>query len=125
MDDQIACPTFACDVAEGTSQIVKFSVENPNPEKLGTFHLCGQGETSWYRFALLILEEIKRFRASTPLKIKPISTADFCAKNPHVAARPLYSSLNCQKIEKTWGITQKPWKVQIPALIKALENKRT
>jgi len=75
----------------------------------GTYRYCGDESTSWYEFA----SEIVRITKS-PVTLKAITTDEY----PLPAKRPLYSVLDCAKLEKTFGITQPNWKNALEEVIK-------
>ncbi len=94
--DQITCPTYADDIAGALLTIAK------KPEQFGTYHFCSTPPVSWHHFAEVILQE----------SITAITTAEY----PTAAKRPSYSALDCEKIEKAFGIKQPSWERAIWAL---------
>lgn len=122
VDDQIGCPTSALDVAQATALIVQQQLGKPLEDNgWGVYHLCGSTPTSWYHFSQFILDEISKFDP-IKLKIRPITTHEFREKNPHVACRPLYSVLQCDRIQKNFSISQKCWKENVTNLISYWAN---
>jgi len=89
VDDQKGTPTAAADIAQAIAGLT-------NCDTRGVFHFTAAGETTWYGFAVAILEEARRigFRLGTQ-SVEPISTADY----PVAAARPAYSVLDTTKIQ--------------------------
>jgi dTDP-4-dehydrorhamnose reductase len=89
VDDQKGTPTAAADIAQAIAALASCDTR-------GVFHFTAAGETSWYGFAVAILEEARRigFRIRTQ-SIVPISTAEY----PVAAARPAYSVLDTEKIQ--------------------------
>jgi len=71
--------------------IVKILEENLT----GIFHICGTKKLSRYEIGLLIAKRLQIEDA----KINPISVKDYTAE-----PRPLDTSLNCEKIQKTLNI---------------------
>lgn len=94
--DQITCPTYADDIAGALLTMAK------KPEAFGTYHFCSTPPVSWHHFAEVILQE----------PVTAITTAEY----PTAAKRPSYSALDCEKIEKTFGIKQPSWERAIWAL---------
>lgn len=80
--DQVGTPTYAGDIAELISKIVK---ENFFPKKL--YNFSGEGVASWYDFALMIK---KIHLASVTNQITPIESYQY----PQKAKRPSFSVLN-------------------------------
>ena len=98
VNDQIGCPTWSFLIALATSQILGQEKAYDASES-GTYHLCGSGSASWYDFAKEILKD-------TSVKITPITTSEF----PTLAARPKDSRMNCEKLEKHFGVMLQDWK---------------
>ena len=80
VDDQRNAPTWAHDLATGLLELVSVLPE----QRL--LHATGGGETTWFRFAQAIFEEL----GADPARVKPCTTADF----PRPAPRPTYSVLS-------------------------------
>jgi dTDP-4-dehydrorhamnose reductase len=93
VNDQRGCPTFADDLAEALLTIAA----NPKP---GTFHLAGQGETTWHNFAKAIFA----IKGHGP-RLEPITTAEY----PTPARRPANSVLDCSKAKRTFAVELPPW----------------
>ena len=93
VEDQIGCPTWAVELANGIVKII----EN---EDFGTYQICGSGSTSWHGFAKEIfkLENIKT-------NLKPCTTDEF----PRPAKRPKYSAMDNNKICRNWKIALKDY----------------
>jgi dTDP-4-dehydrorhamnose reductase len=84
--------------------------------------MTAAGETTWYQFALSILDECSRlspttswFAAATgnrPLiarRIVPIATQDY----PTPARRPAYSVLSNDRFARTFGFSLPDWRTQL------------
>jgi len=91
VNDQRGNPTFADDLAEALLTIAA----NPKP---GTYHLAGQGATTWYNFAKTIF-------ANGGPRIEPITTAQY----PTPARRPANSVLDGTKAKRTFAVELPPW----------------
>ena len=96
VNDQFGCPTFAMDLANALLIITTGNSWIP-----GIYHYCNKGIITWYDFA----QAIKDIGHYTCL-VTPITTQQF----PTPARRPVYSALNCRKIEDTFGIVPPNWK---------------
>jgi len=110
VSDQIGRPTYCQDLAEITLQLL---------EEEGIFHFANSHETSWYNFA----EEI--YRQAQPLgfdlkvkNIHPIATHEY----PTPAKRPLYTTLNTNKIENILGKSIRPWQEALKDYLIYLKN---
>jgi dTDP-4-dehydrorhamnose reductase len=110
VDDQIGAPTWSRMIAEATAQIVQrlnMSPENSAPQ-LGLYHLTAAGETSWYGFALSILELM-----GAACTIQPVATADY----PTPAKRPAYSVLDNSKLKIAFGLQLPDWRISLQQCI--------
>ena len=88
VDDEIASPTYAPDLAAVTRQIVE--IREP-----GLYHASNAGKCSWYEFA----SEIFRIRG-IEIDLAPVSGSAF----PRPAKRPRDSSLTSTKLppQRSW-----------------------
>ncbi|MFV0594175.1 dTDP-4-dehydrorhamnose reductase [Shewanella sp.] len=130
INDQIGSPTWVDALAHLIWQLIasplKVSVGS------GLFHYAGQGQCSWYEFAL----EIQRQALALKLldKAVPISAIDSLsyaakalAKGNKLAPRPSYSALNSDKLRKILthqytGFSHCPelwsdWRLQLKAML--------
>ena len=121
VNDQYGCPTYAADLAEAILTIADY-VHRGRQIRWGTYHYCGSGETTWYGFAVKIIDLARDF---TPLKVKavePISTAEY----PTSAKRPANSVLDCSLLSKVFGISPPHWSESLFRAMSSLfaDNKR-
>jgi len=86
VDDQIGCPTWTVDLANGIVKILK-------EKSYGIYHVCGGGQTSWYGFAKEIFSHYKK-----SVNLIPCATEDF----PRPAKRPKYSVMDNEGICRHW-----------------------
>lgn len=77
VDDQHGSPTYAPHLAQAIARLI-------DTEILGTWHLAGGGETSWYE----LTRELFRLRG-VPVAVTPVKTSEF----PRPARRPRRASL--------------------------------
>lgn len=94
VDDQIGCPTWTVELANGIADLL-----DEGPE-YGTYHICGSGETSWFNFA----KEIFKLCGKT-VNLLPCKTEDF----PRPARRPKYSVMNNNGICRNWKVALKDY----------------
>lgn len=89
VDEEMASPTYAPDLAKRTREIV----ENYPP---GIYHGTNEGACTWYGFA----EEIFKLAGRNDIKLNPVSTSFY----PRPAARPPCSWLKNTKLPpaRTW-----------------------
>jgi dTDP-4-dehydrorhamnose reductase len=67
--------------------------------------LAGSGYTSRYEWAKQILASDPRRSEQIVQTIEPAPSAEF----PTPAIRPLFSALDCSRLEKTFGLRLPPW----------------
>lgn len=113
VDDQFGNPTFAGDLASAILALVRRLQPGTWPEQgFGTFHIAGEGTTTWCGFARAIFEEARPRLEHVP-KIEAITTADY----PTPAKRPCYSVLDCGRVARIHGITLRPWTVGLAEML--------
>lgn len=93
VEDQWGTPTHTADLAAWCWGLVAH-------EARGMFHATGAGETTWADVARRVYA-----RAGFPDGVTGVTSAEYGA----VATRPLYSVLDCTKLEQTLGITRRRW----------------
>ncbi|UCH22428.1 MAG: dTDP-4-dehydrorhamnose reductase, partial [Deltaproteobacteria bacterium] len=114
--DQHGCPTYAADLAE-VILLIAAKIENDGPiDWWGTYHYCGEGQTTWHAFAEAIFEIAKKYDSFAVKEVLPVSTAEY----PTPAPRPANSVLDCSKIGKTFGIQPRPWRESLVEMIEKL-----
>ncbi len=94
VDDQIGCPTWTVELANGIIKLIK--EEKP----CGIYHICGSGQTSWYGFAKEIFSLM-----GIKTKITPCTTEEF----PRPAKRPKNSIMENNKICRNWQTALKEY----------------
>jgi len=115
VDDQTGAPTSAGELARGVCHVLGQLRDGATPEP-GIYHMTCAGSTSWFGFAQAIFA-CYADKVPTPALV-PISTKDF----PTPAARPHNSVLNCDKVERMFGLRLALWE---DALKQVIEELRT
>ena len=106
IDDQIGAPTGADLLADITAHALRSAQRD---EALaGTYHAVAAGETSWHRYACLVIDWARE--QGLPVKVAPgaveaIPTSAY----PTPAQRPLNSLLSTHKLCEAFGLTLPPW----------------
>lgn len=100
VNDQIGCPTAACDIADTVVWIARALAVGAGVP--GIFHYCGAPSVTWHGFAQAIFA---RAKALNPTLV-PIRTTEW----PAPAERPRYSVLDCGLIRRTYGIRPPDWR---------------
>jgi dTDP-4-dehydrorhamnose reductase len=116
VNDQKGCPTWTGDLAEALVRIIERLSEKRNATPWGTYHYCGHGATTWFDFAVDIVENVRRRKEFRVSEIMPIPTSEY----PTPSKRPMYSVLDCTKIRREFGIEPKPWKEGLGVVLKEL-----
>ena len=123
--DQIGSPTSAIFIANTILEITKKIEQIEKNNLYGTYNLTCSSSTSWFEFAktiILFAQEEGLSLKSTPESIKPIKTSDFTT----LASRPKNSTLNNQKLAKTFEINCPEWQNELKFIMsdKVQENQR-
>ncbi len=114
--DQHGCPTYAPHLAQVCLDIaVKVASEGDASPLWGTYHCAGSGETTWWGFAAEIFRLAEQ-RGLRPVRVKPITTAEF----PTRTRRPANSRLDCSKLANNFGLRLPAWDVGAEACVEAI-----
>ncbi len=111
VDDQTGGPTPARDIAKTILTIA--TKKNRGAEGAGLYHYQGRPPVSWSQFALKIFDH-----ATLSVKINPTPTTEY----PTPAQRPLYSQLNCARIERDFGIAMPDWRIELRRTVNLLSK---
>jgi len=102
--DQFGCPTWSRMIAEATAQALKQVLAGTGRSAFnGEYHLAAAGHTNWHTFASRIIELIPE--AERKCRVVKITTPEY----PTPAKRPAYSVLDCDKLQKTFGLRLPDW----------------
>ena len=102
--DQISNPTWARMLAEITSHVLARG-EKYIHERAGLYHLCGDGSTSRFEWARLILQLDPNGHEQLTKELLPVMTSEF----PTPALRPLFSGLDCSLFKQTFNLKLSSW----------------
>ena len=106
--DQIGCPTAAADLAAAILHIVAHLAAGWRDEYAGVFHVAGSGQTTWHGLASAVFEDAARLGMTIP-RVDPIATADW----PTPVRRPADSRLDCDKLERVFGVRLPDWRASV------------
>ena len=107
VNDQIGRLTFTDTLVRGIKHLLETNAS------YGTYNLTNEGQpTSWAEIAKIVFE--KSGKSSSD--IQPVSTAEYFASKPGAAQRPLQSTLDLTKIEKT-GFIPEDWRDKLNKLL--------
>ncbi len=100
VDDQISSPTYATDLAEALSHLVK-----KDSLPTGLYHLSHQGFCSRWEMITYLMEQAQTYDPRLKAKILRAKTPDF----PTPAVRPMETRLDCSKATRQLGISLPTW----------------
>jgi len=118
VDDQISGPTSARMLAEITALILaqgRDDVYGYLSEKGGLYHCAGGGSCSRYEWAKAILELDPRREEQKVRELIPAASTEF----PTPAVRPPVSVLDCDKLERVFGLRLPPWQTALKLAMEA------
>jgi len=98
VNDQVGCPTFTRDLSDATLRLIDAGAS-------GSFHVVNSGQTTWYEFAIAILDEF-----GVNADLKPISSEEWKKLRPNSATRPAYSVLDTSKYTHLAGHRMRDWR---------------
>jgi len=102
VDDQIGSPTWTYDLALAIKTLLQKGCR-------GTYHAANSGFCSWNEFAQAIFEE-----EGLKMTVSGMTTKEL--NRP--ANRPLYSTLDCGKLERDSGFRPQQWREALKSYLK-------
>ena len=110
VDDQHVSPTCARHLARAITGLFASTDEATLRGLGGLYHLCAQGETTWYGFARAI------HQCARPQPVAELVATD-TASYGAPAARPVCSVLDCSLAAHRLGIVLPPWRAQLESVM--------
>jgi dTDP-4-dehydrorhamnose reductase len=120
IDDQFGAPTGADLLADVTAHAIRAALRDP--ALAGTYHAVAAGETTWHRYATLVIEWARAQGLSVkvpPGAVQAVPTTEF----PTPAQRPLNSRLDTTKLRRSFGLTLPPWEAGVQRMLREVYNK--
>jgi dTDP-4-dehydrorhamnose reductase len=116
--DQHGCPTYAGDIADAVLELAeRIALRQALP--WGTYHYTGVPSVSWHAFALAIFDVAKNAALIDRIPhVAPIATSEY----PTPARRPENSVLNSDQAKLQLGLTQRPWRSGLAAVVESLKH---
>jgi len=108
VDDQFGTPTHTADLSQWMWGLIARDAR-------GIFHATGRGETTWAEVARRVYA-----RVGFPDGVTGVRSADYGA----AATRPLYTVLDCTKLEQALGITRRHWEEAMDEFLDRREAER-
>ncbi len=116
VDDQFGRPTSAHDLARFIlSQAERLAKAPAGDPVFGVHHFANAGEVSWKGFAEGVFE--LALGAGAP-KVGASATADW----PAPAKRPMRGTLDTTQLERTFGVTPRPWREALAEIVAELQT---
>lgn len=106
--DQTGGPTEARDIADAILKMAA-TCRRSGFSGWGTYHFAGAPNTSWHRFAELVVSGAGKPRA----RLVPIPSRDY----PTPAARPLNSMLDCSRFQRVFGLERPDWRISLSRVL--------
>jgi len=110
--DQVGTPTYAKDLAKTCLDILSENSSVGISKNGNLYHYSNEGVTSWFDFAISIME-----LGGVNCIVKPIQTKDY----PTLAKRPNYSVLNKFKIKTDFKIEIPYWRDSLKDCIEKIK----
>ncbi|MGI2024334.1 dTDP-4-dehydrorhamnose reductase [Shewanella glacialipiscicola] len=109
--DQFGGPTYAGDIANALIVMAK-GISEGN-QSFGIYHYSGLPYVSWHQFACDIFKQAKsQALLDKEMCVNAITSDQY----PTLAKRPANSTLDCRKIEQTFGIQPCDWQAALNQL---------
>ena len=111
INNQFGTPTNAVDLA---AAILTISSRDDLKEHSGIYHYSNEGQTSWYDFAVKVME-----LAEIDCQVNPIPDTEY----PTPAKRPKYSVMDKNKIKSTFDLSIPNWEESlVECIVKIKDN---
>lgn len=120
IDDQHGAPTGADLIADVTAHVLRAVWSDP--ALAGTYHVAAAGETTWHRYAALVIDWARDH--GLPVRV-PRGAIDAVPSSefPTAARRPLNSRLDTHKLRATFGLALPPWQQGVLRLLSEVHQR--
>jgi dTDP-4-dehydrorhamnose reductase len=115
--DQIGTPTYAPDLAKALLQVISRveSGQKSAGDIAGIWHYSNEGVTSWYDFAVRIMQG-----GGHACRVLPILSKEY----PTPAPRPSFSLLDKSKIKSAFGLEIRHWEAALSDCLYLIEQEK-
>ena len=110
VDDQVGSPTWSRAIAEATAQAV---ASQRKAGQKGVYHMAGPGFVSWHGFAAAIRDLDPVPDELVVKSLLPVPSSTY----PTKAVRPLNSRLDCDKLQRDFGLRLPSWRTQLEQVL--------
>ncbi|PCJ63280.1 MAG: dTDP-4-dehydrorhamnose reductase [Planctomycetota bacterium] len=104
INDQFGSPTSARFLAQLINNLILLNL-NGFGSNAGIYHACASGQTSWFEFGKIVIEDSVPLIHKKVKEIIAVASTNFKT----VAKRPIYSVLSTEKLSKTFNIYPPTW----------------
>lgn len=112
--DQVGCPTPAHWIADAVMATL-----DKTATLTGTWHLAASGQATWHEFATEIVQTAYSCGLlDRPVTVEAISTSDY----PTPARRPAWSVLECDRLERDFGLVLPPWPKGVAEVLRRISG---
>lgn len=116
VNDQYGNLTYAPHLVDAILAIAKQLTARPDEEKpWGLYHAAGAGTATWYDVAKEVLSASERL-AQLSASLEPISSAEYATR----AERSPNATLDCSKLERTFGVKLPSWQTGVNECVERL-----
>lgn len=106
VSDQIGRPTYVPHLVDAVVAMVDSAIADDQIR--GVFHYADVPQTSWYDFAVAIVDEMEALgMLGDGIDVLPVSSEEF----PRPARRPAWSVLSTRRYEDATGLDPQPWRL--------------
>ena len=116
VNDQFGAPTWSRDIAEATAAIIAQGIDKITAQS-GVYHLTAAGKTSWYGFAEVIFNALAQ-AGENVANLAAIPSSEY----PMSAARPAYSCLNNDKLNRAFKVVLPDWETRVKLVMEGLST---
>lgn len=120
INDQFGAPTGAELLADVSAHAIRLTRQQP--ALCGVYHIAADGETNWFDYARLVLQQAESFTLKLKVpsnRLTPTLTRDY----PTPAQRPHNSRLNTQKLKDAFALQLPDWRVGVTRALKEIIEK--
>jgi dTDP-4-dehydrorhamnose reductase len=120
VDDQHGAPTGADLLADVTAHALRAALVNAS--LAGTYHAVAAGETTWHRYATLVIEWART--QGLTVRVAPDAVCAVPGSGfPSAARRPLNSRLDTGKLRAAFGLTLPPWEQGVVRMLREVHQR--
>lgn len=131
VSDQLGTPTSASFIAEATATVIRSlmgeqheksrAAKEPVLPAYGTYHLTCTGRTSWFNYAVYVLQTARLLGMTGKLRaegVKPVPTSAY----PTAAVPPAFSVMNTAKLQKDFHIRPPMWEIEVAKVLLRIKD---